>query len=450
MEGSNNISRSTFLTILSQVPSHLFGILAGVFITRILGVEGKGVYTLFYTNVSLLTTVFGLSVSNSIVFFTANKKINKAVLSAIILVILLFTLVASTLFTLGWINSNYVDLFLSEYKISLSVIALFISTILISQVNLVFTSYFQGKRNFKIANRVLILNSVYSFLGFGIAYMLKELQFIQIDFIDVVLIYLLILLINTFHWWFYYRKSNHFSFDFRHKWKENFKLFINFTGLNHFSNIILFVNSKLAIWIIAYYLDEKKLGIYSLAIGLGQLVFYLSEPLKLVLESFLNDHKRQDADRIKLFARFSRIQFSVIIVICILGLLLAPYLIPLVYGIEFTPSISIFNIFIVSVLFSCQAGLVNSFFISNNMVKYNLIASIIGLIINVIATPLLIQWDGISGAAHAQNITYAIVYLILLLFLNYRTQKFDWNIFLITKTDVQFIWNQLIVRKGRD
>ena len=70
-----SISKSAIYTILTQIPAQIFGVIAGVFITRILGPEGRGVYALFFADISLLSTILGFSVGTAITFYIANKKI---------------------------------------------------------------------------------------------------------------------------------------------------------------------------------------------------------------------------------------------------------------------------------------------------------------------------------------------------------------------------------------
>lgn len=447
MKESQNITRSTLLTILSQLPAHAFGILTGVFITRILGPEGRGLYTIFYANTTLFSTVFGFSVVNSIIFFTANKRITEQKLKTIVSALLLLTAILSAIVLIIWINSRYEDLFLPDSTPTLLLIILFFVTILISQLNAMFTAYFQGLRHFRIVNKILILNGVYGCILFACMYFLHRYEYYVFDLVDIVLLSVIVLLINTLHWYVYYLKNGFVKWDLSFDLKEDFSVFFKFTGLNHISHILLFFNHRLILWIIAFYLDNWELGVFSLGMGLAQLLYLFSNPLTLILESFLSADKEKN--RGELFSRFSRIQFTSVLIVCIIAALISPFLVPLIYGRDFTPSVSILNIIMIGVIMSCQSGIMSSFFLASNQLKHNVASSSIGVLITILSAPLLIKEYQLIGAAFSQVLTYLGIFIYLLIAVRIKGGV-DNNLFFITLSDIKFIKKQLqIVRRKK-
>lgn len=447
MKESQNITRSTLLTILSQLPAHAFGILSGVFITRILGPEGRGLYTIFYANTTLFSTVLGFSVINSIIFFTANRKITGQKLKTIVSVLLFFTAVLSAIVLIIWIKSPYEDLFLPDFTPPFLLIVLFFITILITQLNAAFTAYFQGLRHFRIVNKILILNGVYGCILFACMYFLHRYEYYVFDLVDIVMLSVVVLIINTVHWYVYYLKHGLVKWDFKLNWKQDFGTFFKFTGLNHLSHILLFFNHRLILWIIAFYLDNWELGVFSLGMGLAQLLYLFSNPLTLILESFLSSDKTEN--RGELFSRFSRIQFTSVLIVCIIAALISPFIVPLIYGNEFSYSVSILNIIMIGVIMSCQSGIISSFFLASNQLKHNVISSSIGVFITLISAPLLIKEYQLIGAAFAQILTYLGIFIYLLITVRIKGDV-DNNLFFITFSDIQFIKKQLqIVRRKK-
>lgn len=446
MKVSQNITRSTLMTILSQLPAHVFGILAGVFITRMLGPEGRGLYTIFYTNTILFCTVFGFSITNSLVFFTANKRIEEQRLKTIVVILLVLTFLLSVFTLVIWLNSRYAELFLPDSQPSFSLLILFLSTVLISQVNTAFTAYFQGLRHFRIANRILILNGLYSFLMFAGAYVLHIYHYYDFGLTEIIYISVVILLFNTVHWLVYYCRHACTKFSFRLSWQKDFRTFFRFTLLNHISNILLFFNHRLILWFIVFYLDNWQLGIFSLGMGLAQLLYLFSNPLTLVLESFLSADKQEN--RGELFSRFSRIQFTAVLIVCIIAACTSPSLIPWVYGADFKSSAAILNIILVGVIMSCQSGIIASFFLSGNELKHNAVSSAIGVVVTIVSAPILIQKYQLVGAAFAQVITYCSIFLYLLIVVRIKGTV-DVNLFFITSSDIKFIREQLLIVKRK-
>jgi O-antigen/teichoic acid export membrane protein len=446
MKESKNITRSIFLTILSQFPAHAFGIIAGIFITRILGPEGKGEYTMFYANTNLFQTIFGFSIINSIIFFTASKKISREKLKSIISILLLLTITLSIIFLGVWINSKYKDLLFSSNNYSFLLIILFLITILISQLNATFTAYFQGLRHFRIVNKILVLNGAYNCILFTCMYFLYRYDHYTFDLIDIVLVSVIILLLNTIHWYVYYLKHGIVKWNLNLNWKEDFSIFFKFTGLNHLSNILLFFNHRLILWVVAFYLDNWELGIFSLGMGLAQLLYLFSNPLTLLLESFLSSDKAENIG--DLFSIFSRIQFTAILILCIIAALVSPFIIPFIYGSDFSHSVSILNVIMIGIILSCQSEIISSFFLANNQLKYNVISSSIGICITIITAPLLIKEYQLIGAAFSQILTYLGIFIYLLISVRIKG-GIDNNLFFITRSDIKFIKTQLQIARRK-
>lgn len=444
MKASKNITKTTLLTILTQFPAHIFGILAGILITRVLGPEGKGLYAIFYANAALFITLFGFTVSNSIIYFIGSKKISEDSLRSIILIILTFTVVTSIISIFVLFNTRFIDLFLPDYKASISLIILFLITILITQINSSFTAYFQGLKHFKIVNQILILNGFYSLIIFAGLYFINRLGYYEIGLYEIVLASLIILVLNTFHWFYYYSRQENVSFKFNRHIKNDFYKFIKFTGLNHIANVLFFLNQRLILWFIAFYLDNWDLGIFSLGIGLAQLVYYFSNPLSLILESFLSSEngEKQSAT----FSIFSRMQFSIVLLACILASSLSQYILPWLYGSDFRQSATILNIVVFGILLSSQSVILSSLFLATNRLKYNVIPAIVGVVTTVISAPILIQKYGIIGAAYSQLLTYIIIFIIQLFFVRTK-MSVDFNLFFITRSDIRYFKSQLKLAK---
>ena len=73
----SSLSKNILQTFRLNIPTIFLGVVAGIFITRLLGPEGKGVYTLFQANAQLLSVFLGVSFAQSMIYFISNKKIPK-------------------------------------------------------------------------------------------------------------------------------------------------------------------------------------------------------------------------------------------------------------------------------------------------------------------------------------------------------------------------------------
>jgi len=442
MNQSNNISKSVALTVLSHVPAHLFGLLAGIFITRTLGAEGKGLYTLYQTNLSLFCTLFGFSIINSIVYYVANKRLSTERLISIIGTLVISTILLSSVALFVWINTEMKVFFLPVDKINLDVILLFLGYIFISQTIAAFTAYFQGKRNFKLVNQMVLISSFYSLLFYGLVYWMSKKYEIVIGLREILFVGLGIHLIVTLHWLYHFLKYEKLKINW--SFQEDFRDFFRFTGLNHLSSVIDFFNHKLVIWIVVFYLDNWELGIYSLAVGLSQLILMFMHPLTLILESFLGGEEKKYQGAI--FSRFSRIHFFIIVITCIIFWFLCPYLIPLAYGVEFESSVVVLRYLVPGIILAAHVNVFMSYFLVTNSLQVKIKVALIGIIATIVFTPYFFTTYRMNGAVAVYTISNFVMLALLFIYLR-KDLNVDRNLLFITRDDINFIKNQLF--KGK-
>lgn len=442
----SSLSKSAIYTLLTQVPTQVFGIIAGIFITRILGSEGRGLYAIFYADIALFATILGFSINTSIVHFSANGKLSESKILGLSSIFSVVTLFLCIIVLAIWINLPFADLlFPKDYDHSFYIVW-FILLLIVNQINSVYSSIFQGAKKFNVVNKVSLINSILNLLTFGIAYLIHLSGVYHFFILEVLFLGLFVMVSNFIVWHLNYIKLFGYTIDLSIKWKQDILPFFKFSGIGHLSNVINFFNYRLVLWVIAYYLDNKQIGIFSLGAGLAQLLTFVSSPLAQVLMPYLSGDTPQK--RITIFGRFARIHFTGLIFISLLGVLIAPFAIPFLYGEEFRHSAHIFQLMIVGILLSCQTNLIATFFVSSNKIILNLIATIIGFLLTFLFNFYLVKSFGINGAAIAQSITYIgiflFVYIALIKFSDLRLI----NIFIITKEDLKYARERFVKKAG--
>ncbi len=440
-----HITKDTVYTALSQIPAHVFGIIAGVFIARVLGPEGRGEYALYFTIMTLICTVFGASVQTSIIYFISTRKMEIAKVNTLSI----YTIILTSLFSLCFVyilgNPTIRSYIAPHLPWDVKYAKLLFTGIVLTQVNVAFTAFFQGLQKFREVNKILILNGFMSLLGFGYLYIIS-IRGTFIDLPSILLMYNLILLMNTTYWIFYFIKEKTYQLKFKITLTE-FKHFYFFTGVNHLSEVGKFFNHKAIIWITAFYLTTSELGIFSIGLGVTSLLMLFSSPIAQVLETYLN--RSNNSVRKIIFARFSRIQFTFFLMICFLSVLTFPTLIPLVYGKEFTANFWVILILISGVLFGAQSNLLTSYFISSNQLKINLIATSASVITLITVGFLLIPQYGILGAAITQTSSFIIHFMTLQIILKHK-EDFPYKLHLMLPSDITFIKNRFGINSKKE
>lgn len=437
----SHLSKSAFYTLITQIPTQLFGIISGIFITRLLGPEGRGIYAILYTDISLFNTILGFSITTSIIYFLSSKKLSNEKILGVSILFSTISIFLSVLFLSIWLLFPFYTLLFPIGFLKFCYISWFLLFLILTQITTVYSGFFQGIKNFKIVNYVSLLNSVINIILYGFAFLLDYFSIYKIGIFEILYIGLIVIIINTIQWHLAYVKNFNYVFSFKFDWNLDIKPFFQYMGIGHLSNIINFINYKLAIWVLAFYLDEAKVGIYALAGGLTQMLSFISNPLSQVLLPFLSSEDK--AQRLKTFIQFSRVHFTIIFLMAIFGIIIAPFLIPLLYGNDFIEAVILFEIMIFPVVLSCQTRIFGSFLLSDNKVNINLYATIIGLFLTVFSNYFLIKNYGMLGASFASSITYLGIFLFLYIVLVTSVKIETKNVFFITKNDIKYVRDKL-------
>lgn len=442
----SSLAKSSIYTLLTQFPTQILGILSGVFITRMLGPEGRGLYAIFYADIALFSTILGFSINTAITHFKAKETFSEKTLLSVSVLFSLVTVFLSLGVLFIWLNLPFSDLLFPSEHLTLNYLILFILFITLGQINVVYSALFQGIKRFDVVNKVVLNNSIINIILFSSAFYLhyKEILLFSLDMI--LFLSAFVLLANSFQWHRHFSKHFKYSISMRLKWKKEIKPFFNFMGLGHLSNIINFLNYRLVLWIIAYYLDNAQIGIFTLGAGLSQLLNFISNPLAQVLMPFLSAENVKE--RKIMFLKFSRIHFTIVLLLGIFAAFVAVPFIPIVYGNEFKESGVVFYLILTGVIFSAQTKQLANFFISSDKISWNLYATIFGFVLTFGFNIWLVRDYGIYGAAIAQSITYLGIFaFVYFAFLKLNKSKFL-NIFIMKYSDWAMLKQKFIHRKS--
>lgn len=423
-------------SVLTQVPVFLLGIVSGVFSTRILGEEAKGVFSLFQANYLLFVMLFSFGIQTGIVYFVSSKKYSEQIVAGLSFAV--FT-VCSVLLTGMLLTAYYMDFssyFFPEGYNSLpyvfSVVVLFILTFF----NNLITSFFQAHSMFSIINRISLINSVVNAILFSIVYFfILNRDFAPSERFDYVLILTIFLVfINSLVWLVLYLNKINVKPKMNNITSDIVKKIIGYSLLIYLGTVINFFNYRLDLWIVNYFLDEKELSHYSLAANIAQIILIVAVTIASVILPKLSNET--DEKKFEIFTLVSRASFSVFFILIMIAIITANFLIPLMYGDEFIPTIVPFQILAIGIFISCITQIFTIIVITLNKSKYNIYACAIGLIFTVFFDVYLIPKYNINGAAFATLISYFAIFLVTYYLIITKTEITTKNLFLLTKSDL--------------
>lgn len=437
------LGRNLINSVLTQIPVFILGIVSGVFSTRILGEEAKGVFSLFQANYLLFLLIFSFGIQTGIVYFISSKKYTEQVVAGISLTIFLVS--SSILLGLLFIT-YYLDIssfYLPEnYDTIPYLISLFVLFFL-SFFNNLITSFFQARSKFNVINRISIINSVINAALFPILYFyLQEKQITVIEKFNYVLVAtLILLLLNSIIWFYLYMKQIAIIPKLNTTIINKIKEFVAYSLLIYIGMFVNFFNYRLDLWIVNYYLDEKPLSHYSLAANIVQIILYLSVTIASVILPKLSNS--DDDKRLVIFTQISRFSFSFFFLLVVVAFSTSFFIIPLMYGDEFVPTIIPFQILSIGILFSCITQIFSVLMVSSNRNIFNIIACSVGLVFTIVFDIYLIPKYNINGAAIATLISYFAIFIITYIFVITKTTIKTKNLFIPTKRDIRFLYGMV-------
>lgn len=428
-----SLSRNIFYNILTQIPTAILGFVSGIFITRILGPHGRGVFSIFLADTELFSLFLSFGLSSAMVYFISSKKIAVAKLAGIAVMVLIvcsmLTAIIILCFSLFFDDAFIFPEHFNSVFYSLYLIAVFP----LSLLNGFISCFFQGLTKFYEVRFVSIFNSVLNVIFFGVLFFLMRFSFVTLEVRHVLLISLIVLFINSLCWIvFYFRRmciipSFHFSI------KEHIKPLFVFAGISYLSDIINFMNYRLDIWIVQHFRDSEQVGFYSLAASLAQMFWLFSTPIATVLVPYLSGGAGDALKNLRLFSRFN---CTFVLLLMVISIPLAGFFIPLIYGMSFSSSVIPFLLLLPGMFFSCLTKIFAACIFSRNKPQYNMIATAVGLIFTIALDLILIPRYGIVGASIATSVAYISIFVCVNYFLFFRIKLAFKNYFFLTKQDI--------------
>jgi O-antigen/teichoic acid export membrane protein len=420
-------------TIGVNVLSLFMGFVTSILTARILGPEGKGQFAIFLASIQLFTLLFSLGLQASITYYVSK---NKHEISQVASTFLFFGFIATIAF-FGLVRAMYfygpsgffLPLKYDVFGFQLLLTANFFMQLVFN----FFTALLSGKIQFGKVNRTFFISVMLTLAIYIVLYVVHSRNILKVTVADAFAVNLLITTISVLIVLFYYfRMGGKLSFNFLN-WK-NSKPFFLFGGIIFIANVAQFLNYRLAYWIVLYYAGEANLGIYAVAFTLGQMIWLMPNSIATVLFPYISRGDNQkNAESTK---KISRVVLFISIILGLALAVLSRIFIPMLYGEQFTYAVKILIILLFGIIPACSLAVIAPFFSGNNMVRINMFASLMGLVITVGLGFLLIPSIGLDGAAIGGAISYlATTVFVIWVFTKYTDSNLM-DILVIKKEDI--------------
>lgn len=383
-----------FIGVLnSNVFSIVCGALVVILLTRILGVDGFGLYYALLVIPIIVVSLTHLGVRGASIYMIGQKKYRDDEIVSSVIFILLFTSIIGILLSIG----AYLIFYEPEYTILLIGLVVLIIPFRLGIVYI--GGIFFGKDEIKKANTLeWAINLINLLLAIILVWVLDMGLLGAIISLTVANIIVGI--------WAFLIISRKFNISFK-LIPAIVKNLLSLGIMYAFTFFVVQLNYRIDILLLEKLSSIQQVGIYSLGVHIVEQLWQIPYAISIVLFSRTANLKDQNLLTQSTIS-LARLSFVLIFLLSIVVIFIAPYIIPAVFGNDFIPSVEIINFMlpgvIILVIFRVLSGQLAG------MGKPYLAIYVFtpALIINILLNFLWIPDYGGKGAAWASNISYAI------------------------------------------
>lgn len=420
--------RSFFKDILGVLSSNVFslilGLLTGIIISRVLGPEGRGVYTSIYV-VPLIFLSFGtFGIRRSAVFHIGKKLFKEEDIISTIYFLLLFT---STIAIIGCAIVYY---FLDNPDFTLPLVIFAILSIPMRLAIGYTRGIFLGKEQFRYANQMNWLP-----VAFNLVFVVIFVWLAHLSVLGAILAVLVSSSIVAVFAITVIQRRNKIRIKYL---GPIVKSMLRLGFVYSISLFVMQLNYRVDILLLERLSTFTEVGYYSLGVSIAERLWQLPIAMGIVIMSRsanVDNEIKLDKD----IARMIRVSFLISLIGAVALFFIAPYIIPLLYGKEFIPSIEILQLILPGILLFIIFRLINSRFAGMGKPELTIYIFTPALILNIVLNYFWIPEYGGLGAAMATNVSYILGTVASVIIYSYTSKMSIIRILAYKKEDFNFV-----------
>lgn len=394
--------RDVSWTFASKMANLAIGLVTSIVIVRLLGAEGKGLFSLAVLAAALVNSFSNLGIGTGSGYLLGRLGIPREVLAGnwLSLSILIGIPVAAVSILLVPVVSPG---FLPTVSFDLVVIALISIPFSILLYNLQMLckadSDFRGYNLLELAQPALFIAAVPVAVNlFTGSKVLVTLSVYTVSCAAAALIAVVIWARRT-------------RLRFRLS-REIAAPAIKFGIMGHLTNVLGFLNLRLDMLFVNWFLGPAAVGYYSISVMIAEKIWYFPDTLAIVL--YPKVAHSNDVEASGYTSTTGRLTILVVGALSVMVLLLGRPVIRFLYTDQFIPAVMPLFILLPGVLAASLARVVGSDLLARGHPQVNMWAGLAALVVNMGLNIALIPPLGISGAALATTISYSFHLAIIL------------------------------------
>ncbi len=413
------------LVVLSQIV--IYGLAFGlrVVLARTLGDEGLGTYSLFFVAVLVAGGIASLGVGLGNIYFLNKGTHSYRVLLAGSLFVLTVASIITWVLVAAFGLITEPELFVSgrAYWLYASALPAIVAYILL-------TSFLHGASRFLALSSVAVTQGLTGLLMVGALYLADTLDvfsalaawaasFLLADLLTVVLVGV--------------RKAD--LGGLLHPPWQALKEQIHYGAQGQAANLAQLFNYRLDQFLVAAFVSRAGVGHYTVAVGLGESVWWISSAVAMVLLPRLTQMNRQQADAMIPLVCRNTVLVSVGAAAGLVAV--SPLLIRLLFGGEFTAATTPMMLLMPGVIAASATRVLGSYLFSQGRIIYNTYATFIALGVTIGLDLILIPWLEVEGAAIASSVAYVVALVATLYWYRRVSGRGVWEALVVRPSDLR-------------
>jgi len=398
-------TRNTTVTFAARVLSLILGIATSITIARLLGPEGKGIYTLAALLPALIVTFANFGIGPATVYHIAQGRYSRQEILGNNIV---FALVIGTFGVLGGL---IVALFFHQSVFPGVAQGYLLLALVLIPANLLF-AYLQnillGAQRFREYNLIAIIQSL-----LFLAFIVIALWALKAGVVGALVAGALTWLLTDVVLFLWARKvEGGISFKLNLAYLRKASVY----GIQaHLGNILSFLNYRIDMFLVNGFLNPAAVGFYSVGVGLVEKLWLVSQAASTVL--FPRVAAETDEQRRK---EFTPLVARTVLWVTALGalvlVLLARWIVVLLYSEAFLPSVQPLQALLAGIVALSAARVLANDIAGRGRPMLNTYTSALTLATNIALNIAWIPRHGITGAAWASTVSYSVLFLSALFF----------------------------------
>lgn len=403
-------------------------VIGGIILARALGPAGKGSYDLVIATTALLEVLLDFSLSAGVIYVVAKGDSAPGSLALRLTLIAPCQGLAAAAILLFLRHTGYSAALLPPHIGGQAIAAVAISLIF-TEFSAFWRAILFGLQEIirvnrlELISRVLFLFMLVTTVGvlFAVRHQASAPVFIWVHVALLILTSLMFL---------------YSLYPYLSRGKTGFRELVAFAFPCYLANFSQFLNFRLDVFMVSYFIGVEGVGLYTLAVNLAQMIWLIPQSAAKVLLPKIAASQEAASENASSTAQITRITFWVSLVVALFLAIFARFFLPIVYGEAFRRSIAPFLWLLPGIVIFSTVNVLTSYIAGIGKPQVNLFISLAGLFFTLTLDFLLIPRFNIIGAAMASTVSYSISAALTLWFFRRQAGVGLRDIVLITSEDV--------------